>query len=179
LVAPFPGGALVAVVDGLGHGDQASFAARTAVNTLKSLASEHPIPLVLRCHLNLQVTRGVAMSVASFNIVEETMTWLGVGSVEGALIRGNRGSLGGHAQECLLRSGGIVGSSLPMLRAPVTPVRRGDTLILATDGIRSEFLEHLELKAAPQKSAEEILVKHGKRTDEALVLVVRYMGPKE
>src|SRR5262245_2765968 len=37
LVAPFPGGALVAVVDGVGHGNEASIAARTAVNTLKGL----------------------------------------------------------------------------------------------------------------------------------------------
>ena len=103
------------------------------------------------------------------------MTWLGVGSVEGALIRGRPR---GRGREFLLRSGGMIGSLLPMLRSPTIPVSRGDTLIFATYGIHFEFLEHLELKAAPQKSAEEILDRHKGRTNGALVLVARYLGPR-
>jgi hypothetical protein len=114
------------------------------------------------------------MSIASFNALNGTMTWLGVGSVEGALIRG---SLRGSSQhECLFRSGGMVGDALPSVRAHITSVCHGDTLILATDGVRSDFLEDPALKAAPQKSAEDILAHHAKGTDEALVLVVRYLG---
>src|SRR2546426_2903916 len=89
VVAPFPGGVLVAVVDGLGRGKEASIAARIAVGTLKNSPFEHVIHLLLRCHLNLQTTRAAAMSIASFNALNGTMTWLGVGSVEGALIRSN------------------------------------------------------------------------------------------
>src|SRR5213594_4273239 len=173
VVAPFPGGVLVAVVDGLGRGREASIAARIAVGTLKNSPFEHVIHLLLRCHLNLQTTRAAAMSIASFNALNGTMTWLGVGSVEGALIRSNPRKT---RNEILFRSRGMVGSVLPSMRAHMTSICHGDTLILATDGIRSEFLDDLALKAAPQKSAEDILANHAKATDEALVLVVRYLG---
>src|SRR3989442_14621880 len=87
VVKPFPNGILVGVVDGLGHGDEATLAAQLAVSTLESYCHESVISLVKRCHGALAKTRGVVMSLASFNTTEGTMTWLGVGNVEGLLVR--------------------------------------------------------------------------------------------
>ena len=69
-----------------------------------------------------------------------------------------------------------MGYQLPTLQASVIPIRRGDTLILATDGIRSNFAEGLTMSDPPQKMAEHILDRHGKDTDDALALVVRFRG---
>src|SRR6267378_4198238 len=82
-------GALVAVVDGLGHGAEAATAARAAVAALERHATESPVPLVERCHRALQGTRGVVMSVAVFDRSDRSMTWLGVGNVEGLLLYGD------------------------------------------------------------------------------------------
>ena len=89
LVVELPGGALVAVVDGLGHGREAAVAAREAVATLTQHADEPVVPLLQRCHGQLRATRGVVMTLASFRAADATMTWLGVGNVEGFLLRAN------------------------------------------------------------------------------------------
>jgi phosphoserine phosphatase RsbX len=173
VVKSFPNGVLVAALDGIGHGDEAASAAMVARAILEAHAEESVIALIRRCHEGLRATRGVAMSVASFNLSEALMTWLGVGNVQGVLLR--RGLAGGPAEESLLLRAGVVGAQLPSLQAAVLPVSIGDTLILATDGISSDFIRKLARNHPPQKAAESILAQHGKATDDALVLVARYM----
>jgi negative regulator of sigma-B (phosphoserine phosphatase) len=177
VVAPFPGGVLVAVADGLGHGSEASLAAEIAAATLEKYAAESVIALVQRCHEALLRTRGVVLSLASFNGQDNTMTWMGVGNVEGVLFRAD--AKASPPRETILLRGGTVGYRLPPLRASVLPVAPGDTLIFVSDGIRSSFVEDLALAAsslAPQQIADGILIRHGRQTDDALVLVVRYLG---
>lgn len=179
LVQPFPNGVLIAAVDGLGHGAAAAAAAKIAVATLESHAEEEPEALVHRCHQALRGTRGVVMSLASINAPEGRMAWLGVGNVDGLLLR-----LSGSppTREALLMRGGVVGYQLPPLRTSQLPVTAGDLLIFTTDGIRSDFaaglpiddplLRHQEI----QEIADRILARFGKTTDDALVLVARYLG---
>ena len=174
LVKPVGGGVLVAVVDGLGHGAAAAAAARAAVATLNRHAQESVLPLLQRCHQALAGTRGVVVSVALFDRADGSMTWLGVGNVEGVLLYADAG--GRRGRERLVTRGGIVGSELPPLRAEVLAVAPGDTLVLATDGIQSGFADELIVEAPPQQLADQILTRSGKRTDDALVLVARYVG---
>jgi len=176
LVKPVGTGVLVAVVDGLGHGAEAATAARTAVAALERHATESPLPLIERCHRALKGTRGVVMSVAMFARPEQSMTWLGVGNVEGLLLYGDGVARSGSPRASLVTRGGIVGSELPRLHPVVLPITPGDTLIFATDGIREGFGEGLPPEATPQQLADQILARHGKGTDDALVLVARYVG---
>ena len=78
--------------------------------------------------------------------------------------------------ESLTLRSGVVGTRLPLLHAAIVPVKRGDTLIFATDGVRSEFAQRLALGAGPQQIADTILAQYAKGTDDALVLVARYVG---
>ncbi len=174
LAKPFPNGILVAALDGIGHGEEAARAATMACGILEGHAEEPVISLVRQCHEGLRATRGVAMSIASFNLVHELMTWVGVGNVQGILLRP---SLTSTAQEeSLLLRAGVVGVQLPALQAAVLPLSAGDRLIFATDGIREDFPRALARNQVPQKAAEMILAQHGKATDDALVLVARYLG---
>lgn len=175
LVKSFPNGVLVAAIDGLGHGEEAAAAARIAVSSLETYAHESVISLVRRCHTSLLGTRGVVMSLASFNARDENVTWVGVGNVEGLLLCADPG--GRPRREVLLLRGGVVGGRLPPLQASLIPVVRGDTLIFATDGVRSGFPDGLVPGDPPQQMANRILARHGKGTDDALVLVARYLGP--
>ena len=174
LVRPFDRGFLVGVVDGLGHGPEAAEAAGLAVRELEAYAGESVIALVRRAHTRLRGTRGVVLSLASFNTLDETMTWIGVGNVEGVLIRAEPGS--GSARETILQRGGVVGYDLPPLQASVVAVSAGDTLVFATDGLRSEFVTGLRSNISPERHATELLAQYGKATDDALVLVARYLG---
>jgi phosphoserine phosphatase RsbX len=167
-------GVLIAVLDGLGHGEEAAIAARKAVDVLEH-STELPVPgLVQRCHEELKTTRGVVMSVASFAISDGTMTWMGVGNVQGVFHRAN--SLTLNSQEMLLLRSGVVGVHLPSLAAESLPVFPGDIVIFATDGIRSDFAQ-APLKANTlQEAARNILARFSKGNDDALVLVARFLG---
>ncbi len=174
VVQPFSNGVLVAAVDGVGHGAEAAAAAKVAIATLTAHAHDSVLPLLMRCHDDLRDTRGVVLTLASFKPLDGTITWAGVGNVEGVLLRAD--AKGGLAREYILLLGGVVGLQVPPLRAFVIPVSPGDTLILATDGIRSGFAEGLPLEQSPQQIADHILSRNVKGTDDALVLVARYLG---
>jgi serine/threonine protein phosphatase PrpC len=174
LVESFSNGVLVAVVDGLGHGHNAAKAARTAIAALEDHAHESVVRLLRRCHKELRGARGVVMSLASFNVLEGTMTWLGVGNVKGVFLYADAEA--DPARERLLPRGGVVGYQLPSLRAAVIPVSPGDTLVFATDGLRSSFADGLTLNNSPQRIADRLLAQYGRQTDDALVMVARYVG---
>jgi negative regulator of sigma-B (phosphoserine phosphatase) len=173
----FPGGVLLAVIDGLGHGYEAASAANSAEFILRAQPQEPVISLVRRCHENLRSTRGVVMSIASFDISHGLMTWLGVGNVRGILRR--TGFMAIPRRDELLLRGGIIGREIPPLQASVLPVSHGDTLYLATDGIDGAFAQELMSSEMPKRAAEVILSKYAKEVDDALVLVARVVGNQQ
>src|SRR5271155_5727789 len=79
-------GMIFAVIDGLGHGQAAAAAAEIAIATLERHIGHPLIEMLRHCHESLRGTRGVAMSLASFNIEDAMLTWIGVGNVEGTLL---------------------------------------------------------------------------------------------
>ena len=174
LVCSNQDGILLAVIDGIGHGGVAAKAAAIAASVLKIGASQPIISLVEQCHEALRSTRGVVLSIASIDVSHGMMTWLGVGNVQGILMRAAAGK--GNAQETLLLRGGVVGSQLPPLQAFVLPIAHGDTLFFATDGIRGAFAESLSARENPQRAADRILEKFCNGNDDALVLAVRLTG---
>lgn len=181
LIEPFSNGVLIAAADGLGHGEEAEKAANVCANILKMYAGQPVENIVRFCHKALLKTRGVVLSLASFSSLDNTMTWLGVGNVEGVMIRLESQNKRTSAQEVkitreslLLRSG-VVGYQLPSLRPATIQLKQNDTLIFATDGIHNTFTEGLAImNQSPQNVAEQILAKHFKGTDDALVLVARW-----
>jgi len=171
VVALFPGGALVALIDGLGHGPEAAEAALAAALVLEAHAGEPVADLVRRCHEALRKTRGAVMTVASFRAAEAAMTWIGIGNVDGVVVRSDGQPAAGIAVR-----GGVVGYQLPALRTTTVSVARGDTLIMVTDGIDSRFTAGLSVDCDPAQLAELLLARFAKGSDDAHVVVARYLG---
>lgn len=169
-----PDYALVAAVDGLGHGKEAASAAVTAIQTLEGASDRSILALLNQCHERLLATRGVVMSVAMINTVDSTVTWAGVGNVEGFLLRADPDA--SPQYESLLMRNGVVGARMPLIHAALLPIMPGDTLIFSTDGIRSDFKKTQTSEQHPQQIADRIMTQSHKGTDDALVLVVRYCG---
>jgi negative regulator of sigma-B (phosphoserine phosphatase) len=167
-------GVLIAVIDGIGHGEEAAEVAKTAAALLQSSVDEPVISLVERCHEKLRGSRGVVLSLAFVSPEQKMMTWLGVGNVHGVLVRAD--TKRGNAKESLLLRAGVVGSKLPYLQASVLPVSHGDTVIFATDGIQSDFSTTLSARENPQRAADRILSHFRSGNDDALVLVARLTG---
>ena len=163
-------GILIGAIDGIGHGEEAANAAKTAVGVLRNGIGTPVIPLVMTCHEKLRSTRGVVLSLAFVDVKHSLMTWLGVGNVQGVLVRVDKKN---GAQETLLLRGGVVGDQLPQLQAAVLPVSQGDLLVFATDGVRTDFARTLSPLENPQRAADRILKSFGNRSDDALVLALR------
>lgn len=169
LLRSSPAGVLIAVVDGAGHGDEAAAAAAAAVRTLEQHGLESPLALLVRCHQELKGSRGAVMTLAYVDLHNGTLTWIGVGNVEAALLRS-----GTAVQRALLRNG-VLGYNLPAVRPEVLPLHPNDTLIIVTDGISPDFADAAIRDDDVQRMADRILAKHRKDHDDALVLVAKYL----
>jgi hypothetical protein len=167
-------GVLIAAIDGIGHGEQAAEAATIAASILNSSLDEPIISLVEQCHEQLRPTRGVVLSLASIDPAHGMMTWLGVGNVQGVLVRAD--AKNGNPKETLLLRAGVVGSRLPPLQATVIPVAKDDTLFFVTDGVSRDFTENLSTFGNPQRAADRILDRYRIGNDDALVLIARLIG---
>jgi negative regulator of sigma-B (phosphoserine phosphatase) len=174
LVVISDGAALVAAIDGLGHGREAARAAESAVDTLRESPDEPLVALAERCHAALRHSRGAVLSLARCRAPEDTVTWTGVGNVEGRIVHSD-GS-GAVTVESLIPARGIAGDKLPELAEATLPIRPGDLVLLATDGIDPAFADSIRPHGTAEELATRILVDHSKPHDDALVVAVRYLG---
>lgn len=173
-VAQSAAGVLVGVVDGLGHGVDAGDAAQRAGVILEDPANGIGVTDALeRCHAALRGTRGAVIAVAAFPRAAAAMEWAAVGNVEGVLVRGHAGPPG---REMIVQRPGIVGHHMPRLRSATLPVRTGDALVFATDGVRRE-VAHAVSQRGPARlegGAAELLREFATGNDDALLLMARY-----
>ncbi len=167
--------ALFGLVDGLGHGPEAATAALRAVDAIKRASSERLEVLVQLCHRMLGGTRGVAMTLARVDFAANTLTWTGVGNVTADLVA--KAPTGIEVRSSARLTAGIVGYRIPEIRpAQTVSIRPGDLLVISTDGIAEDYLEHIDFAAYAVVIAEELLGKHAKETDDAMVLTARHRG---
>ncbi len=174
VVTILPEGALVAGIDGLGHGREAARAARKAAAVVREGPTHDLVRLVQRCHVALRSTRGAAISLAFVSPSKNAMTWLGVGNVEGRVLSADPSATRPKGSLSLER--GVPGHDLPVVRTATLAVQPGDVLVLATDGIKTVFADSLDISGSPQAITERIVADHWKRLDDALVVAVRYLG---
>ncbi|MBI2816596.1 MAG: SpoIIE family protein phosphatase [Acidobacteria bacterium] len=170
VVVSTPRGYLIAVIDAVGHGPEASEAAAVAAGCLRNNGGMSLPEIVHCCHQNLKPTRGAVMSLALFDRQQDTLAWLAVGNVEGILIHCDTEA----PPENIVMRGGVIGSHLPVLQPVMLQIERQDTLIFATDGIRLEFEHGLCVSRPLQELADHICANHRTGTDDALVLVARF-----
>ena len=174
VVAVLPEGLLVAAIDGLGHGGEAARAAREAGEVVRERAGEELVAIIECCHDALRNTRGAVIGLAFMSHRRRTMTWLGVGNIEGLVLSADPSAL--QPKGYLALGSGVLGHELPSVRIATLDVRPGDVLILATDGVETAFADSVDISGSAQDISERILAAHWKPIDDALVLAVRYVG---
>src|SRR5262249_39672316 len=113
--------------------------------------------------------RGAAMWVASIDVNRAELSYAGVGNVDARLCQDG-------TEHRLVPQRGIVGATMPHLRAFARPLDPGWLLLVYADGIRDRF----DLEALPESAgrdlqalADGILETWGRATDDALVLVAQ------
>ena len=174
VVKEYEAGVLMAVLDGSGHGALARDAAMTAARILEAYAGEPTATLTARCHEALKSTRGASMTLVWFRTQEDRIEWVGVGNVQGWLIRA--GAAVRPRVETIVLQRGVLGYRLPLLRPASLAISPRDVVVLATDGIFADFAETLNVRHAPSRIAADIMGRRWKGNDDALVVVARYLG---
>jgi negative regulator of sigma-B (phosphoserine phosphatase) len=168
--APCERGGLLAAIDGLGHGDLAADAAEAAADVMRARADAPPHELLDACHRALRATRGAVMTLVWFDVEALSLEWTGVGNVEARLVRA------GARPTSPVVLGGVVGFNLPRVRLGTVAIQPGDAVVLATDGVAADFSEAVDPGAGAQDVADRVLERYAKRTDDALVAVVRVLA---
>ena len=162
---------LLVVVDGLGHGREAAFAAKKAIETVK-LNAHQPIEILFKlCNEALSMTRGAAMTIVTIDS-DQTITYKAVGNVAGVYWHiEERAKLRQHS---FLLDSGIVGSNSPThISAKKINLTSGDIIILATDGIKAQFENTVPRWDTPDKIAHHMFTTYRNNNDDGLVLVVQ------
>ncbi|MEO8467772.1 MAG: SpoIIE family protein phosphatase [Gammaproteobacteria bacterium] len=162
---------LIGVIDGVGHGPEAALAADAAAEVLEAFAGESVSALLQQCHERLRATRGAAITLMVLNPAAGAAEWAGAGNVAAVVSQAEPAGRR-YCRELLIRSG-IAGSLLPSTTALSVTVRRGDTVVFATDGLHRTFIDGISSGGSAQRLAEQLLAKYGTSQDDALVVVAR------
>jgi phosphoserine phosphatase RsbX len=168
---------LITVVDGLGHGPPAASASARVLEVVHEERNQELPRIFERCDAALHGDRGAVMTMALVTHprgAPATFTWLGVGNVQGVVVRA-AGSAP-QAREWLLLRAGLIGGRLPALRTKTLPLALGDVIVLATDGIQLAFGASIRPSDTVPTIGATVLSTHGRFDDDALVLVARYRG---
>jgi negative regulator of sigma-B (phosphoserine phosphatase) len=164
---------VMAVIDGLGHGPEAATAARLAIDVIDNNPAEPLEVLLLLLHRELGSSRGAAATLAVMEGEHGLMDWLGVGNVDGVLVRSDIEARPRNRGVFLIS--GVLGYHMGNMHHPEpVALEPGDVIVIATDGIRANLAEVARLDLSIDRLAQKILTKYSRADDDALVLVARY-----
>src|ERR1043166_1136864 len=134
LIKRWQSSALVSVIDGLGHGENAHRAAEAARYYVESHFDQSLDHLFRGVERTCRATRGVVMALARFDCLGDrpTFTFGSVGNIETRMF-------GGQSAEHFLIRRGVLGSNAPMARVTQHKWERGSTLVLHSDGLSQRW----------------------------------------
>jgi phosphoserine phosphatase RsbX len=98
---------------------------------------------------------------------------VGVGNVEARLVRSSTGATRGESPVLF---GGVLGHQLRTVRPSTVALERGDMVLMATDGVRADFVSNLPAGGSARTVAARVMERSGKTHDDALVVAVRWLG---
>ncbi len=163
-----PSGVLIAVADGLGHGEFAYEAARTFCDFAANRAEDAIESIISDAHTVMAKTRGAAAALVNINEGGKTLEFVGVGNIELRSVSKERISP--------VSVPGIVGARLRRIRSFRYGLNEDDLFVIFSDGISSRFALE-ECRARTDRAlADRILGDFGKSHDDATCIVVRVDG---
>jgi hypothetical protein len=174
VVKSTPSGFLIAVVDATQDGHDGTRAAQLAAEVFEGYTHQSLIDLFNRADRACKDTVGCSVSAAIFNTSYHTVSWFGVGTIQGFLH--HRSPTADPRYQWLKQQQGFVGDNQFTIREMTYSVHMGDVLILATDGIKPEFAGALPIEGKPRVVADTLLAEFARPEDDSLMLVTRYLG---
>jgi anti-sigma regulatory factor (Ser/Thr protein kinase) len=162
---------LVVLIDALGHGPDASRAARLAQSVLRDSKKASVITLVQALHEALAATVGAAAGICEIDLATRTGQYCAVGNTVGRLL--------GKRDLRLHATPGVLGSNLRPPRQDRFHLEPGEMLVMYSDGISDRFGTEDYPQIGYQHArtiATNLLARFGKQHDDASCVVVRCLS---
>jgi serine/threonine protein phosphatase PrpC len=169
---------LAGVIDGLGHGSLAHYAAETARTYVETHYDQPMVRIFAGVARVCRATRGVVMALARFDFLEPTsfdpgppfhLTYANIGNIECRVINSPQ------PVNLILRRG-VLGGVTPNPVINETAWHMGNLMVLHSDGLTTHWRweEFPDLGRQPAALiAQELIRKLAKDEDDATVLVVK------
>ena len=159
---------IVAVIDGLGHGNEANFASQIAKEQIIQKSQLPLNELLTRIHSALKSTRGCVIAIAKIDTENNKLSFSGIGNIESFILSGSK-------RKSLISFGGIMGHNMRTPRIYEEAFSAGDKLVMFSDGITSRWkFEDIDWKEHPQKISDLLITKHARNNDDATVLIISH-----
>ncbi|HJQ67719.1 MAG TPA: ATP-binding protein [Blastocatellia bacterium] len=160
---------LVAIIDGLGHGEGARDATAAAIEVIEE-SWEAPVEVILRAaHEALRPTRGAVMGLAAIDYANRTVEYTGIGNTDFRV-------LGGAKPLRFISLNGTLGSRLERVKVFKEQLPRSATMVLTTDGVSDRWdPENYPglIGLDPQLFCGVIMRDYGRTNDDATILCGR------
>jgi hypothetical protein len=161
-------GLLLAVIDVLGHGQEAHETANTAKAFLDERLTEDIAKSLAALHDALRGSRGAAGSFAALHFSSRTVRCVGIGNTVVRII--------GDRQQNSITADGVLGQSFRTPREDTLDLGEDDVLVLHTDGVRTgvklEDYPQMRYHRA-QAIANTFIRRYARPYDDATCIVVR------
>ncbi|HEY6464430.1 MAG TPA: ATP-binding SpoIIE family protein phosphatase [Candidatus Acidoferrales bacterium] len=125
-------GALLMVVDGLGHGPLASEAAREAEQVFSSTKAPSLVGILTDIHDALRKTRGAAVAIAKIDVQKGLLTFAGIGNIGGAIVTQDSG-------RNMTSHNGTLGQRMERAQEFTYPWNSDSILVMYSDGLVSRW----------------------------------------
>ncbi len=158
--------AVVAVVDGIGHGDKANEASKIALQVIENQYRDELEQVVLTIHRRLHGSRGCVIGIVRMN-KEGKIEYLGVGNIRTQIYTTER-------YKRLVSFDGLLGSNIRTLRTDRLTLSTPCLLVLHSDGVSSFNFDDKRIVYRPViEIAKEAFEEHKKSSDDATLLIAR------
>jgi hypothetical protein len=165
-VKEWNGQTVMAVIDGLGHGGEASAASERTKEFLGTNYSENPKQIILALHAHLgNKSRGVAAELVRIDAVKRHLLFCGIGNTEVRIIS--------EPPMHPASLDGILGLNLRKAMEFEYPYNSLKAVVLHSDGISSRFdlSDYPAIYQKPQTVAEAIMTRWSKEYDDATIVI--------
>ena len=163
------GRAMVAMADGLGHGQSAADASRRAVDVAVDRSGDQPAMIVAQVHAALRSTRGAALAIAELETMGTSVRYAGLGNISASLVSP-------HETKSLVSYNGIAGHEARKIQEFAYDWPSGALLVMHSDGLsgRWDLARYPGLAFRDPSVVAGVLYRDFSRgRDDSLVVVVR------
>lgn len=158
--------ALVAVIDGIGHGDKACAASKIALKVIEDKFRDELEEVVHTIHRRLHGSRGCVLGIVRMS-KEGKIEYLGVGNIRTQIYTTER-------YKRLVSFDGLLGSNIRTLRTDRLSLSTPCLVVLHSDGVSSFNFDDKRIVYRPViEIAKEAFENNKKSTDDATLLIAR------